>query len=325
MMTKKRLGNSDMELTPVGVGAWAMGGGGWAFGWGPQDDAQSIEAIHAAIDRGVNWIDTAAIYGLGHSEGVVARALAGRSNRPYVFTKCALVWNDKREVSRSLKADSIRRECENSLQRLKVDVIDLYQIHWPDPDSDIEEGWSTLAQLKKEGKVRWIAVSNFNVAQMERCRKIAPITSLQPPYSAVSPEVENEILPYCQQHGIGVIVYSPMKSGLLTGSMTRERIANFPQDDFRRKALNFQEPHLTRNLELAELMKQIGARHGRSAGEVAIAWTLRHPAVTAAIVGMRSAQQVEGVIGALEFRLSEQEIQEIAEFRKGQLASTART
>jgi aryl-alcohol dehydrogenase-like predicted oxidoreductase len=322
-MTKKRLGNSDMELTPIGIGAWAMGGGGWAFGWGPQDDAQSIAAIQTAIDRGINWIDTAAIYGLGHSEEVVARALAGRSNRPYVFTKCALVWNEKREISRSLKADSIRRECENSLRRLRVDVIDLYQVHWPDPDPDLEEGWKMLAQLQKEGKVRWIGVSNFNTAQMDRCRQIAPVTSLQPPYSAISPEIENQILPYCQQHGIGVIVYSPMKSGLLTGAMNRERIAGFPQDDFRRKALNFQEPYLTRNLELAELMKQIGARHGRTAGEVAIAWTLRHSAVTASIVGMRSSEQVGGVIGALEFRLSDGEIQEIADFRKGQAARTA--
>ena len=208
------------------------------------------------------------------------------------------------------------------MRRLQVETIDLYQVHWPDPDPDIEEGWTAVAKLQKEGKVRWIGVSNFNAAQMERCRKIAPIASLQPPYSAVSPEVENEILPYCQNHGIGAIVYSPMKSGLLTGKMTRERVANLPQDDFRRKALNFQEPHLSRNLELAELMKQIGARHGRSAGEVAIAWTLRHPAVTAAIVGMRSAEQVAGVIGAMEFRLSEQEIQEIAEFRKGLAART---
>ena len=322
-MTKKRLGNSDMDLTPIGVGAWAMGGGGWAFAWGAQDDSESIAAIHAALDRGVNWIDTAAIYGLGHSEDVVARALAGRPQRPYVFTKCALVWNENREISRSLRADSIRRECENSLRRLHVDTIDLYQIHWPDPDPGIEEGWSTMAQLQKEGKVRWIGVSNFNVAQMERCRKIAPITSLQPPYSAVSPEVEDEILPYCRKHGIGVIVYSPMKSGLLTGAMTRERVANFPQDDFRRKALNFQEPHLSRNLELAELMKHIGSRHGRTAGEVAIAWTLRHPAVTAAIVGMRSAEQVNGVIGALDFRLSEKEVQEISDFRKGLAARSA--
>lgn len=314
-MQKKRLGNSDMELTPVGVGAWAMGGSGWQFAWGPQDDDESIAAIHEALDRGVNWIDTAAVYGLGHSEEVVARALAGRSNRPYVFTKCERNWNGNREIYKSLKADSIRRECENSLRRLKVDVIDLYQIHWPEPDEDIEEGWSTLAKLKEEGKVRWIGVSNFNVGQMERARKIAPITSLQPPYSAISPEIEAEMLPYCQKHNIGVIVYSPMKSGLLTGKMTRDRVAAFPQDDFRKRAPAFQEPQLSRNLELAELMKRIGERHGRSAGEVAIAWTLRHPAVTAAIVGMRSAGQARGVLGALDFRLSADEIAEIDRFR----------
>jgi aryl-alcohol dehydrogenase-like predicted oxidoreductase len=310
-MHKKRLGNSDMELTPIGVGAWAMGGGGWAFAWGAQDDNESISAIHAALDHGVNWIDTAAVYGLGHSEEVVARALEGRSNRPYVFTKCERVWNEKREIQKVLKRDSIRRECEDSLRRLKVDVIDLYQIHWPEPDEDVEEGWETLAKLKEEGKVRWIGVSNFNVAQLERCRKIAPITSLQPPYSAISPEIREAQLPYCQQHGIGVIVYSPMKSGLLSGKMTRERVAALPEDDFRRRAPAFQEPQLTRNLALAALMKEIGARHGRSAGEVAIAWTLRHPAVTAAIVGMRSAEQAAGVVGALEFQLTLDEIAEI--------------
>lgn len=310
-MQKKRLGNSDMELTPIGVGAWAMGGGGWKFAWGPQDDNQSVAAIHEALDHGVNWIDTAAVYGLGHSEEVVARALDGRAKRPYVFTKCERIWNEQREISPSLKADSVRRECENSLRRLRVDTIDLYQIHWPEPEPDIEEGWGTLVRLREEGKVRWIGVSNFNAQQLARCRKIAPITSLQPPYSAISPEVEQETLPYCQKHGIGVIVYSPMKSGLLTGKMTKERVADFPQDDFRRRAPAFQEPQLTRNLELAELMRKIGARHGRSAGEVAIAWTLRHPAVTAAIVGMRSAEQARGVIGALEFRLSDAEIAEI--------------
>jgi aryl-alcohol dehydrogenase-like predicted oxidoreductase len=300
-----------MELTPIGVGAWAMGGGGWAFAWGPQDDRESVAAIHRALDHGVNWIDTAAVYGLGHSEEVVARALEGRPDRPYVFTKCERTWNEKREIQRVLKRDSIRRECEDSLRRLKVDAIDLYQIHWPDPDDDVEEAWETLARLKEDGKVRWIGVSNFSVAQMERCRAIAPITSLQPPYSAVSPEVEDALLPYCRAHGMGVVVYSPMKSGLLTGKMTRERIAALPEDDFRRGAVAFQEPHLTRNLALAELMKQIGARHGRPAAEVAIAWVLRNPAVTGAIVGMRSAGQVDGVIGAMEFRLTEEEIAEI--------------
>ncbi len=310
-MQKRRLGNSDMHLTPIGIGAWAMGGGGWAFAWGPQDDDESISAIHAALDHGVNWIDTAAVYGLGHSEEVVARALAGRSNRPYVFTKCERVWNSDRQIQKVLKRDSIRRECEDSLRRLKVDAIDLYQIHWPEPDEDVEEGWETLARLKEEGKVRWIGVSNFNVAQLERIRAIAPVTSLQPPYSAVSPEVQEAQLPYCLEHGIGVIVYSPMKSGLLTGKMTKERVAALPEDDFRRRALAFQEPQLSKNLALAELMKAIGARHGRSAGEVAIAWTLRHPAVTAAIVGMRSAEQAAGVAGALEFQLSPEEAAEI--------------
>ena len=314
-MQKKRLGNSDMELTPIGIGAWAMGGGGWAFAWGPQDDSQSIAAIHAALDHGVNWIDTAAVYGLGHSEEVVARALAGRSERPYIFTKCELTWDDQGQITGVLKADSLRRECENSLRRLHAEAIDLYQIHWPNPDEDIEEGWGTLARLKAEGKVRWIGVSNFNAPQMERCGEIAPVTSLQPPYSAISPEVEVAVLPYCQQHGIGTIVYSPMKSGLLTGTMTKERVEGFPKDDFRRRAPAFQEPQLSRNLALAELMRSIGARHGRAAGEVAIAWTLRHPAVTAAIVGMRSAEQANGVMGALEFRLSPEEIAEIDQAR----------
>lgn len=298
-----------------------MGGGGWKFAWGPQDDSQSVAAIHAALDRGVNWIDTAAIYGLGHSEEVVARALADYSgSRPYVFTKCERVWNEQREISPCLKADSLRRECENSLRRLKVDVIDLYQIHWPEPDPDIEEGWGMLARLKEEGKVRWIGVSNYNVAHMERCRGIAPLTSLQPPYSAISPEVEQAQLPYCQKHGMGVIAYSPMKSGLLTGKMTKQRVADFPADDFRGRAPAFQEPQLSRNLELAELMRTIGARHGRTPGEVAIAWVLRRPEVTAAIVGMRSAEQVNGVIGALEFRLAPDEIGEIDVFRTGRTA-----
>jgi aryl-alcohol dehydrogenase-like predicted oxidoreductase len=313
-MHKRRLGNSDMEITSIGIGAWAMGGGGWAFAWGPQDDRESIEAIHKALDLGVNWIDTAAVYGLGHSEEVVAQALEGRSNRPYVFTKCERVWNDKREISGSLKRDSILRECEASLRRLRVDVIDLYQIHWPQPDEEIEEGWETMAQLQREGKVRWIGVSNFNAAQMERARRIAPITSLQPPYSILSPEIEADQLLYCGQHGIGVIVYSPMKSGMLTGAMTRERIAAMPDDDFRKRTPTFQEPKLTRNLALADRLKQIGVRHGRTAGEAAVAWTLRHPAVTAAIVGMRSAAQVDGVIGALDFRLSSEEIAEIDGF-----------
>src|SRR5215467_8253335 len=241
-MQTKPLGNSDLNLTPIGVGAWAMGGGGWAFAWGPQDDDDSISAIRAALDKGVNWIDTAAVYGLGHSEEVVGKAVKGRANPPYIFTKCARIWNEKREIGKSLKADSIRREVEASLRRLGVERIDLYQIHWPEPDEQIEEGWTTMAQLKAEGKVRWIGVSNFNVAQLRRAQAIAPITSLQPPYSIVSPEIEKEILPYCQENNIGTIVYSPMKSGLLTGKMTRERIASLPDDDFRKRTPNFQEP-----------------------------------------------------------------------------------
>ena len=303
-----------MHITPIGIGAWAMGGGGWAFAWGPQDDDESVAAIHAALDAGVNWVDTAAVYGLGHSEEVVARALKGRSRKPFVFTKCERVWNERREIGKSLKADSIRRELEASLRRLQLDTIDLYQIHWPEPEEDIEEGWTAMAQLQREGKVRWIGVSNFNVDHLRRAQAIAPITSLQPPYSMLAREIEETVLPYTQQHGIGVIVYSPMKSGLLSGAMTRERVAAMPADDWRRLTPHFQEPRLTRNLELAELLRAIGQRHGRTPGVVAIAWTLRHPAVTAAIVGMRSAKQVEGVIGAADFRLSPEEVQEIEAF-----------
>ncbi len=313
-MEKKRLGNSDMWITPLGVGAWAMGGGGWQFAWGPQDDRESIDAIHAALDAGINWIDTAAVYGLGHSEEVVARALAGRSQRPFIFTKCERVWDQDGKIGGSLKRESVLREAEDSLRRLKVDVIDLYQVHWPQPDEEIEEGWQAMADLQRQGKVRWIGVSNFSRAQMERAAAIAPITSLQPPYSIVSPEIEAAELPYCLEQGIGVIVYSPMKSGLLSGTMTRERIAQMPADDFRPRTPHFQEPRLTRNLKLVELLREVGSRHGVSPGEVAIAWTLRHPAVTAAIVGLRSRAQFEGIRAAADFRLSEEEIDEIARF-----------
>ncbi|HTC87215.1 MAG TPA: aldo/keto reductase [Bryobacteraceae bacterium] len=314
-MQTRKLGASDLEITPIGVGAWAMGGGGWQFAWGAQDDKESVEAIHAALDQGINWIDTAAIYGLGHSEEVVARALAGRSKKPLVFTKCGIVWNEKRENRRTIEPESIRKEVEQSLGRLKLDVIDLYQIHWPEPDDLIEAAWSMMANLQREGKVRHIGVSNFNVDQMKRAQAIAPITSLQPPYSIISPEIEKEILPYTQANNIGVIVYSPMKSGLLTGAMTRERVAAMPEDDFRKRTPNFKEPLLSRNLELAGLLATIGRRHGKTAGEVAIAWTLRHPGVTGAIVGMRSAKQVDGVIGAAEFRLSKDELGEIERFQ----------
>jgi aryl-alcohol dehydrogenase-like predicted oxidoreductase len=313
-MTTKRLGNSDMDITRIGVGAWAIGGGGWAFGWGPQDDNESVEAIRAAIDQGINWIDTAAVYGLGHSEEVVAKALKGISKKPYVFTKCARVWDESRKIGKRLKADSVKKECEDSLRRLKLDVIDLYQIHWPEPDEDIEEGWGAMAKLKEEGKVRWIGLSNFSAEQMRRVQPIAPITSLQPQYSMLAKEAEESILPYTKANNIGVIVYSPMRNGLLSGGMTKERVANFPEDDFRRNRPDFQEPKLTKNLELAELLRKIGSKHGRTPGEVAIAWTLLNPAVTAAIVGVRSAKQVEGVIGAGDLSLSAVDIQQIEDF-----------
>ncbi|MEH2436820.1 MAG: aldo/keto reductase [Nostoc sp.] len=313
-MQTKQLGNSELHITPIGFGAWAIGGGGWAFGWGAQDDQESIEAINRALDLGVNWIDTAAIYGLGHSEEVVAKALKGRSNRPYIFTKCSMIWDEKGEIGRSLKADSVRREVEASLRRLDIETIDLYQIHWPNPESEIEEGWTTLSKLKDEGKVRYIGVSNFNVEQLKRIQKIAPVTSLQPPYSLVKRDVENEILPFCQENNIGVIVYSPMQSGLLTGKMTSERVANLPDNDWRRNSSEFQEPRLSRNLKLVEVLQDIGKQHDRSPGEVAIAWTLNNPAVTAAIVGARNPKQVEGIIAAGEFRLNQQELDQIGAF-----------
>ncbi|MCC6369297.1 MAG: aldo/keto reductase [Bryobacterales bacterium] len=310
-MQTRKLGNSDLEITAIGIGAWAMGGSGWAFGWGPQDDADSVAAIRKALNAGVNWIDTAAVYGLGHSEEVVAKALDGLAKKPYVFTKCARVWDENGQIGKRLKADSVRGECEASLRRLKVDVIDLYQMHWPEPDEDIEEGWAAMLKLKEEGKVRWVGVSNFSVSQMKRAQALGPITSLQPPYSLVTPDAEKEILPHALANNIGVIVYSPMKAGLLSGAMTRERALNLAPDDWRRRNPAFQEPQLTRNLALVEVLREIGKRHGRTPGETAIAWTLRHPAVTGAIVGMRNAGQVDGVIGALGFRLSAEEIAEI--------------
>jgi aryl-alcohol dehydrogenase-like predicted oxidoreductase len=308
----KPLGKSDLQLTSIGFGAWAIGGGDWQYAWGPQEDQKSIEAIHRALDAGMNWIDTAAVYGLGDSEEVVGTALKSVSTKPFVFTKCAMTWGEDRKIVQTLK--KIREEVEGSLRRLGVDVIDLYQIHWPVPDAEIEEGWSTMAELQREGKVRYIGVSNFSVAQMERALKIAPITSLQPPYSMINRSTEAEILPFCEKHGIGVINYSPMQSGLLTGAMTKERVAKMPQDDFRRNSKQFQEPLISRNLELVELLRSIGKRHDVEPGVVAIAWTLHNPAITAAIVGGRSAEQVDGVLPAANFRLSETEFQEIGKF-----------
>jgi len=317
-METRQLGKSDLNITPVGYGAWAIGGGGWQFGWGTQDDNDSVAAIHRALELGVNWIDTAAVYGLGHSEEVVARALKEWSGaKPYVFTKCGLRWDEQGNIPKNLHADSICRELEDSLRRLNVETIDLYQIHWPPEDSnspDLEEGWSILSALQKQGKVRWIGVSNFDVKQMRRAQSIAPVTSLQPPYSLINRGVEEDILPYCLREEIGVIVYSPMASGLLTGAMTRERAARLPKDDWRASDPEFREPRLSRNLSLVEQLREIGKRHGRSPGEVAIAWTLRNPAVTGAIVGARTARQADGVMRAGEFQLSDKEINEIEDF-----------
>lgn len=300
-----------MDITPIGFGAWAIGGE-WQFGWGHQEDADSIAAIHRALELGINWIDTAAVYGLGHSEVVVRRALESwKGERPFIFTKCGMVWNEKGEVGYSLKADSVRKECEASLRRLGVDVIDLYQIHWSADDiAETEEGWTEMAKLQQEGKVRWIGVCNFSAEEMTRCQTIAPITSLQPPYSLIRRTVETEQLPWCEEQGTGVIVYSPMASGLLTGTMTRERAADLPKNDWRSRNPEFQEPKLSENLALVERLRAIGKRHGRTAGEVAIAWTLRKPVVTAAIVGARNAKQVEGIVGAAELELTLEEIGE---------------
>src|SRR6266850_1472901 len=312
-MTTKQLGNSDLLITPVGFGSWAIGGSGWQFAWGNQNDNDSVAAIHRALELGVNWIDTAAVYGLGHSEEVVARALESwRGPRPYVFTKCGLRWDAQGQTHRVLTAASIRRECEDSLRRLKVDAIDLYQIHWPvENTTELEAGWSTMARLQREGKVRWIGVSNFSVEQMRRVANIAPITSLQPKYSLVHPEVDQEILPFCEHEGIGVIVYSPMASGLLTGAMTRERISRLPDDDWRKHDPDFNEPQLSRHLTLVERLRAIGKRHNCSPGAVAVAWTLRHPAVTAAIVGARKPEQVDDMVAAAAIRLAESDLKEI--------------
>lgn len=308
-MQTRALDNSDLNITPIGFGAWAIGGD-WQFGWGAQDDAQSIAAIHRALERGVNWIDTAPVYGLGHSEEIVARALQEWNGaRPYVFTKCGMLWNDKGEISYSLHADSIRRECEASLRRLRADVLDLYQVHWTADDlNETIEGWTTLAALQKEGKVRWIGLSNASVEEMQKLQSIAHITSLQPPYSLIRRDVEAAQLPWCRREEVGVIVYSPMASGLLTGAMTRERIAALPKNDWRKRNDQFQEPKLSENLKTVERLRTVGARHGRTPGETAIAWTLHNPAVTGAIVGARSAKQVDGIIGAMDFRLTPEEV-----------------
>jgi len=306
------LGATGLEITRIGFGAWAIGGGGWEFGWGPQEDDQSVAAIHHALEQGINWIDTAAAYGFGHSEQIVGRALEGLAQRPYVFTKGSLLEGPGRRVVHSLRRDSLIREAEASLQRLGIDAIDLYQIHWPDPAADIEEGWAAAAELKERGLVRHIGVSNFDVEQLRRIQQIAPVETLQPPYSLVDRAVEDDILPFAEREGIGVIAYSPMGSGLLSGAMTRERIAALPDDDWRKRDERFTEPALSRHLATVARLENVAGRHGTTAGAVAIAWTLANPAVDGAIVGFRRPDQVDPLVAAADLELEREELAKIA-------------
>jgi aryl-alcohol dehydrogenase-like predicted oxidoreductase len=305
------LGSTGLQITRVGFGAWAIGGGDWEFGWGAQEDEESVAAIHRGLEHGVNWIDTAAAYGFGHSEEVVGRALEGVTERPFVFTKCSLLEGPDRTVVHSLERDSVMREAEASLARLGIDAIDLYQIHWPDPDSQIEEGWSALAELKEQGAVRHIGVSNFDVDQLRRIRQIAPVETLQPPYSLVERDVEDDILPFAEREGIGVIVYSPMGSGLLTGRMTRERIENMPENDWRKRDPSFQEPQLSHHLELVERLEAVAERYHAAPGAVAVAWTLQNPAVDAAIVGFRGPDQVDPILSGADLELTAADVEEL--------------
>jgi aryl-alcohol dehydrogenase-like predicted oxidoreductase len=310
-LTTTELGSTGLQITRVGFGAWALGGGNWQFGWGSQDDDESIAAIHRAIELGINWIDTAAGYGFGHSEAVVGRALEGIENRPYVFTKSSLLEGPDRQVVHNLKRDSIRREAEASLARLGVDAIDLYQIHWPLPEADIEEGWSAMNELKQDGLVRHIGVSNFSPDQIRRISSIAPVETVQPQYSLIAREAEAELLPFAEREGIGAIVYSPMASGLLTGTMTRERIERLPDDDWRKASARFNEPQLSEHLATVDRVVAVADRHGVSAGAVAIAWTLRNPAVDAAIVGLRRPDQVNELLAGATLELSDEDAAEL--------------
>jgi aryl-alcohol dehydrogenase-like predicted oxidoreductase len=303
-----QLGNTGLEITRVGFGAWAIGGGGWEFGWGPQDDDQSIAAIHRALEQGVNWIDTAAAYGFGHSEEVVGRALQGLSERPYVFTKASLLEGPGRRAVHSLRRDSILREAHASLERLGIEAIDLYQIHWPVPEEDIEEGWSTFTELKEQGLVRHIGVSNFDVAQLRRIQQIAPVETLQPQYSLIERDVERDVLPFVEQARIGVIVYSPMGSGMLTGAMTRQRVEQLADDDWRKHDERFNEPQLSNNLGLVDQLRTVAERHDTTPGAVAIAWTLLNPAVDGAIVGFRRPDQVDPLLSATSLELTDDDI-----------------
>jgi len=305
-MRTKRLGNTNLEISTIGFGAWAIGGGDYAFGWGPQEDQESIKAIHKALDVGVNWIDTAPVYGLGRSEEVVGRALKGIRSEVLIATKCSMIWDADRNITGCLKADSVRREAEDSLRRLQTDVIDLYQIHLPNPEEDIEEAWTALAGLVEEGKIRYPAVSNFNVEQMERLSPIHPVASLQPPYSMLKRDIEAEILPYCSKNGIGVVAYSPMQNGLLTGKFTKEHIQNLPDDDFRKtRSRHFQEPEVDINLKTVEALKPIARRHDRTLAQLALAWVLRRPEITSAITGTRKPGQIEETALAGDWKLDD--------------------
>jgi len=312
-MRTRRLGWTDLELTVIGLGSWAMGGGGWKYGWGPQEDEDSRRAIRRALDAGVNWIDTAAVYGLGHAEEVVGQVLKDlpHRNRPFVATKCGRVWDSSGAISGRLKRASVRAEAEASLRRLGLDAIDLYQIHWPDPDADIEEGWTAVVELIDEGKVRYGGVSNFSVAQLERIGKIGRVASLQPPYSMIRREVERELLGYCAQNNIGVVVYSPMQKGLLTGAFTRERVERLPSDDHRRNDKQFCEPLLGANLKLVEGLRKIASKSGRTPAQLAVAWVLRRSEVTSAIVGARRPSQIEEVLPAADWELSAEELRAV--------------
>jgi aryl-alcohol dehydrogenase-like predicted oxidoreductase len=311
-MKTRKLGYSDLEITRIGLGTWAMGGPDWAFAWGPQDDAASIAAIHKAIDVGINWIDTAAVYGIGHSEEVVGKAVAGRRDKVILATKCSRIFKKGGTTPFGrLKAKSVREELEASLRRLGTDHIDLYQVHWPDPDPDIEEGWTEIARQVKAGKVRYAGVSNFSVEQIKRIQAIHPVASLQPPYSMLRRDVEAELLPFCGANNIGVIVYSPMQAGLLAGKFTRDRARQLPDSDWRKRSPYFTEPALSANLDLVEKLKAVAAKSGRSVAELAIAWVLRRPEVTAAIVGGRGPEQVEQTLGGGEWDFSPSEVMEI--------------
>jgi aryl-alcohol dehydrogenase-like predicted oxidoreductase len=312
-MKFRKLGYTDLNLSRVGLGAWAIGGGDWQYGWGPQDDAESIDTIRRAIDLGINWVDTAAVYGLGHSEEIVGQAVKGMADKPYIATKCSLVWGEDRVIYNSLKKDSIRKEAEQSLRRLQVDTIDLYQIHWPNPEPDIEEGWGEIARLVQEGKIRYAGVSNFNIEQLSRIQPIHPVASLQPPYSMLRRGVEDGLLQYCFENQIGVVVYSPMQKGLLTGKITRQRVENFPDDDNRSRDRMFTEPELSTNLQLVERLQQLADGRGISVAQLAIAWVLRRPEVTAAIVGARRPNQIEETVGAGDIELASVDLKTVEE------------